>query len=561
MISLLLGLVLVPWTSLFTLAESPSDQAQEVAKVVRHETLLPPNGPEGRPLPLVGHWNMGSYGKGWTSTRQMQWINEGRYLLPWFGWPQPRNVGLSKDGEAQETTPYVEYLQFCKELDLPISFRGTQWEAMLVRSEYRERPVEQCPAVVTPEGKAVKKLSPFGPIEPWRDPAEYYVATEAMKKAQSIYPDPPRVLFVSNNEAPDLRWHQVEELSKRYLDRYGKGKPDDFQRQKVSEGWMERYPVMFQAMREALVEEGWRDQIRFIGYGAFGPSHLGRWDGWKEYSLATDQWTSPHWHIWDGGSPSYYTHNWSDIRDHRVWSTQVEAMNWLFQLEEAWRANPDFWWELSIWDGNQGAWKPGMPCDEEMLKKSKACQYMNDGQSYTPERFAGWLQYGMWLLRPRVIREFRGSTVAIEPWMPYFREILDAVGRVHQSPVLSRFWRHGRLVPNTEHRHPFQANLPDRLRSIHRWYLLDTNLDPPRPWNQKTNLPVFALALEMGEGEERSWLLYAHSPLEDREEVIIELPGFGPVTTEVPRAGIFLQVDQAGRKWSPVEIARKRSIP
>jgi hypothetical protein len=380
------------------------------------------------------------------------------------------------------------------------------------------------------------------------------VANEAMKKVQSLYPDPPRVLFVSNNEAPDLRWHQVETLSKRYLDAYGKGKSNDFKRLVVGQGWQERYPVLFQAMRDALVEEGWRDRVRFVGYGAFGPSHLGRWEAWKEYSLTTERWTSPYWHIWDGGSPSYYTHNWSDIRDHRVWSTQVEAMNWILQLEEAWQANPDFWWEVSIWDGNQGDWKPGMPCREELLKKSKACQYMKDGQSYPPERFAGWVQYGLWLLRPRVIREFRGSTVPIEPWEDYFVEILDAVGRVHHSPILTEFWRHGRLVPNTSHRHPFQADLPKKYRETPRWYLLDTNLDPPRPWEQETNLPVFSLALVTGEDGKRNWLIYAHSPLEDREEVVIDLPGFGKVTTPVPREGVFLEVKEQSGEWSRLNL-------
>ena len=62
---------------------------------------------------------------------------------------------------------------------------------------------------------------------------------------------------------------------------------------------------------------------------------------YEEYSLITDEWTSPNWHIWDGGSPSYYTHNWNDNRDHWVFSTQVQSMNWIFQLDEAWKVNPD----------------------------------------------------------------------------------------------------------------------------------------------------------------------------------------------------------------------------
>ena len=507
-------------------------------------SLLPPNGPVGRPLPLVGHWNMGGQGQGWTPELQLELLREGRRLLPWMKWPQG---DPNRDEESRQRFDdyYVDILAYCRENRLPISFRGTQWEAMLLGLEYRELPEEECPAVIGLDGEIVRKLSPFGPISPWRDPASTYVDTPAMRLIQESYPDPPLVLFVSNNEAPDLRWHQAESLSKRYLDLYGEGRSDEFKRDVVARGWMERYPVMFDAMRKSLTESAWRENVRFIGYGAFGPSHFGRWSGWKDYSLITDQWTSPNWLIWDGGSPSYYTHNWAPNRDHWVWSTQIQSMNWLFQLEEAWAANPDFWWEISLWDGNQGAWMPGVPYSEEMTSNSKACQYMEDGQTYTPARFAGWAQFGMWLLRPRVVREFRGSTVPLDPWRPFFEELLDAVDRVHENPVLAEFWRHGELVSNLAHEHPYQTNVPEKYQEIPRWYLLDTDLDPPRPWTYETNLSVFSMALVLGEPGRREWLIYAHSPLEDRQGVSISLPELGTFVVDVPRGGIFVRVSES----------------
>lgn len=480
-------------------------------------------------------------------------LRQGHHILPWLGWPQGDLEEQAKPARRFQND-YEDLLSLCRQLQLPLSFRGTQWEAILVGKEYRQLPPDQCPAVVTPEGKAIAKLSPFGPVDRWRDPARVYVATPAMKRVQQLYPDPPLVLFVSNNEAPDLRWHQVESLSQRYLDRYGKGRNDEFKRRVVAEGWRERYPAMFQAMREALVSDTWKQNVRFVGYGAFGPSHFGRWDGWKEYSLITDQWTSPDWHIWDGGSPSYYTHNWCDIRDHRVWSPQVESMNWIFQLDEARQVKPDFWWEVSLWDGNSG-WTPGTACTPELLKKAKACQYLQDGQTYTPERFLGWAQFGLWLLRPRVIREFRGSTEPLEPWRPTFEQLLRAVDRVHADPTLEAFWRHGALVANRAHPHPFQADIPDKYRALDRWFLLDTNLDPPRPWELTTDLPVFSLALVQGQPGARRWLVYAHSPLQDRPAVEITLPDFGKLTLDVPRAGVFSLVDEQRRSATPVDGA------
>ena len=285
--------------------------ARTAAEAIRREALLPPDGPEGKPLPLVSHWNMGSQGKGWTPEYQTSLLNEGHHILPWFGWPRKNPFATTETSERFEKY-YVPLLSLCSELGLPISFRGTQWEAMLVRKEYRDLPPEESPAVVTPGGEVLKKLDPFGPVDLWRIPAGEYVDTPAMKRLQEVYPEPPLVLFVSNNEAPDLRWHEVEK-SKRYIERYGTGRSGEFRRRVVSEGWMKRYPVMFQSMRESLVSESWKKNSRFVGYGAFGPSHLGRMPHWPKYSLTTEEWTSPWWYVWDGGSPSYYTHRWSKI--------------------------------------------------------------------------------------------------------------------------------------------------------------------------------------------------------------------------------------------------------
>lgn len=530
----------------------PSDTARRVAQEIHREARLEPDGPRGRPLPLVSHWNTGSQGRGWTTQYQMELLDRGHHILPWMGWPRGNPEKDQRSAERFDDS-YAGFLRYCRQLRLPISVRGTQWEAMLVKRAYRDLPPDECPAVITPEGKVIPKLSPFGPVAKWRDPAKEYIETPAMKRVQELYPDPPLVLLVSNNEAPDLRWHQVEALSKRYLDLYGTGRDDGFKREIVARGWMQRYPVMFDAMRDALAEKRWRENVRFVGYGAFGPSHFGRWEGWMDYSLITDGWTSPYWHIWDGGSPSYYTHNWCPNRDHWVWSTQVQSMNWIFQLEEAYRVNPDFWWEISLWDGNGGGWTPGTACSPGLEKKSKACQYIMDGQTYTPDRFLGWVQFGMWLLRPRSVREFRGSTVPLEPWRPFFEQLLWAVDRIYENDMLGDFWRHGQLVHNRAHRHPYQVNVPAKYVPIHRWFLLDTNLDSPRPWKMTTNIPVFSMALVQGEEGARRWLVYAHSPLVRRQDVSIVVPDFGRIAVDVPREGAFYLVDEQSREVTPVD--------
>jgi len=539
-------------------ALKPTVSARGAAVEIRREALLPPNGPQGRPLPLASHWNTGTVKGTFEPNHQIELIQRGSHILPWCAWPQP-NLSDRKQ-QDRFMNYYAELIALCRTLKLPLSIRATQWEAMLLKKDYRQGPVNRWAGTLTPEGGRMPRLSPLGPIEPWKDPAKFYVDTAGMKRLQEMYPDPPLVLWLSNNEAPDLRWHQMR-YSKRYGDKYGKGRSDEFKRKVVSEGWMERYRVMFQAMRRALVSEVWRKNVRFVGYGAFGPSHFGRWGAWKQYSLITGDWTSPNWRIWDGGSPSYYTHNWCDNRDHWVWSTQVQSMNWIFQLAEAWKTNPKFWFEISTWDGNEvGAWMKGLAVkgksiDTALLKKSKALQYLKDGQDYPPARTLGWVQFGMWLLRPRAVREFRGHATPLKNVKEYWLQTVKAVDRVYSNKTLEEFWRFGQLAPNLAHRHPYQKAIPAKYAKIHRWFLLDTSLDPPRPWTMKTNLPVFSMVLVRGKKPSRRWLLYAHAPLGNRKGVRITIPGYRDVTVDAPRAGVFCLIQEASGRTSIVDLA------
>jgi len=515
-LQILAAVILLAAVNTETPAEDlPTAKARKVAAEIRREALLPPNGPKGRPLPLASHWNVGTVRGTFDPDHQIGLLQNGHHVLPWMSWPRG-------NPDSDRFRNYHErLLTYFAKLKLPISYRGTQWNAMLVKKTYRSGPDAQWAGVIAPDGKRVPRLSPFGAVAPWKDPAKVYVDTPGMKRAQQLYSNPPLVLFVSNNEPPDLRWSKhgpLEKISKRYRDQYGTGRSDAFKRKVVGDGWIERYRVMFDAMRKELDNAMWKKNVRFVGYGAFGPSHFGRWNGWLVYSLITGKRTSPNWHVWDGGSPSYYTHNWNDNRDHWVFSTQVQSMNWIFMLEEAWKTNPNFWFEMSTWDGNEiRAWMTGLGVedpaklaeassqplppaarkriDAKSLKKSKTLQYMADGQDYPPQRAAGWVQFGMWLLRPRVVREFRGHATPLTPVKPYWMETVKAVDRAYSDKTLVEFWRHGELVPNRAQRHPYQAAIPKTHRHIRRWYLLQSNLDPPRPWSPKTNLPVFSLAL------------------------------------------------------------------
>ena len=111
-----------------------------------------------------------------------------------------------------------------------------------------------------------------------------WIDNSFMKKIQERYPDPPLILFISNNEHAKLPWTEAEQ-SQRYVDKYGAGKSGEFKRKVIADGWIERFGAMLESMRPSLSNKTWQKNARFVGYEAFPPVHFGRWGGWKEYSL------------------------------------------------------------------------------------------------------------------------------------------------------------------------------------------------------------------------------------------------------------------------------------
>ncbi len=533
--------------------ESPLRTAAEI----RQEATAPSQGPAGRPLPLAAHWNTAGVDRlGFAPPYQLQLLQRGQHLFPWLDWP-PTDAWLDttfKPGDPRRQkyleSRLPEFEPIIKELarlKLPLSFLGTQWESILTYDKaYFGLPPEQNPNVIGSDGKMQGRVCPFGPIEPWRQVGRSWTDSTFFKRIQEWYPDPPLVLLISNNEHAKLPWTEAEK-SQRYLDRYGTGRSNDFKRKVIGDGYIERYRALQEGMRAGLASAHWQKHAKFVGYEAFPPVHLGRWGGWKEYSLYTPGRLDPQPFCWDGGSPSYYLHNWMALTDYTLWSPQIETMNWVFMLDEIHHARPDFWFELSSWDGDS----PGQANDKRKF-------YIRQGQSFSPPRYEGFVQYGMWLTRPRVVREFRGHTETVEYAGPYFDAVLAGVERVHGDPVLQRFWRHGTLVANPRGKHPYQADIPGEYRDQPRWFLLDTSVTPQelraeefdnaRPPARQTEIPVFALALVLGKAPQREWLVYAHAPRHARLGVSITVPGYGDITIDVPQSGSFYRVQEGSKQ-------------
>jgi len=492
-----------------------------------------PNQQRGvHPLPLAGHWNLGEEKDGYNPGYQLQLIREGHHLLPWFLMP---NV-YAHPQDPRWKGYYEESLRQAAAWKLPISFVSTQWEAVLSWEDpYWNLPEEENPNIVMASGERRRAVSPFGGVEPWRNAGRQWGGGAMMKQLQAWYPDPPLVLFVSNNEHARLEWTQATE-DRRYLRQYGGPLHPDVLRRIVGDRWIERYRALQQGITQELVAPAWRAGAFYVGYDAFGPAHLARWPGWLEHSLYAPQRFSPWPLAWDGASPSYYLFNWSGITDFTVYSPQIESMNWVFMLEETYRQNPSFWFELSTWDG----YEPEMANDKRKF-------YQQIGQTFSPTRYEGLVQFGMWLLRPRVVREFRGYRQTVVETADYFASVLAAVDRVHEDSTLAAFWETSELVVNRAGAHPYQINVPLEYRWRNRWFLLSTTVDPPQPWQLDTVLPVYSIARVKGWWNDRKWLIYAHAPMGDRNGVGIELPGFGRVQIDVPVGGTFVLVDERTR--------------
>lgn len=335
------------------------------------------------------------------------------------------------------------------------------------------------------------KLDPNAPPHIWKRVGKTWTDHEqhaGMKRLQELYPEPPRVFLTENNERGDIT----------SADRY-----------------RELLAALFDGLREGLTKQAWKQNALITGYGGL-------------------------WPPWDGGMWSFYDQHWRpNMRRYNFFSQQMRFGSFVQTRRRLLDQYPEQWHELIYWDGEE----------------RKARQYREDGEEpMTPSHYSGWAQYGMWLMTPRVARLYQDHNTPRTGeggYWPDMLKLIDAVDRVHEIPVLRRFWRKGELVPNTNHANPFFPGwMHDSLRDKPRYFKLDTSEDPAGTpsgwisgWDKTTRIPVFALARQIGD----EYLVYAHAPMGDRQNVEIEIPEYGTVTVDVVREeGSFYHVNSSG---------------
>ncbi|MFM8830420.1 MAG: hypothetical protein ACKOHM_05375 [Spartobacteria bacterium] len=606
-------------------ASAPAKKGSGAEEDLRQWVTMGYLDPSGRPLPLTGNWmcdlpkpskEPGESTLGWDLAYFIELIKQGHHVIPIFtdtssvatrayavqdgAGKATEDKGDIDDLEAGDAAngkkkakkgkqnprknadelleKYRPLLEFCRDHKLPIAFRGWNYghypfNLQRIRSQMTGQPLtaENDPRLLVngkDDGTNHPKMDPCGPVELWQEFGTFWFDNPLMRAVQEIYPDPPLVIFLDNNEGGKSAL--ADPKSDRFLAKYGPGPHDqDFLRKVASEGYAERYQAMFDAARAACITPAWKNNIRFIAYNNLMPPH-------------------------DGGMPEYYDNDWQPNKtDFAPDGLQSDAMNMWVTQAKVLKANPSFFWSSIFWDGGDYMAQIWRARGQGKTTPAKPFQYASEGQRWDFNRYEGVSQFGLWVMRPKLYLEFRGNPSRNAYLDAAWQRTLTIVDRPWSNPVLRDFWRFGTLVPNrfeTPGRQPgknWTEEQIKRWRADDRWFLLTCDANPPRgawvpeadlrantlaesvapyeegtdPWENAT-LRVFSVALVKGKEPNRSWLIYAHAPLGAVANTKVQLPGFGDAKLDcVPVSGSFFVVNESDRSvktliaGGPAEIA------
>lgn len=297
-------------------------------------------------------------------------------------------------------------------------------------------------------------------------------------------PNPPLVIMLDNNEGA-----------------------------KAKAGTAAQFAAMHDAWNAELSLE-WQAVVKHVGYGACYANHeLGR--GWW---LPTDIRPAVET-AWDGGSPAaLYIHSWRTIEnDTKVIGPQMFAINVAYGIH----MRPNFWQEMGVWHGEGNTIAT---------------------LGLTPQRYQGYVSFGIFVAQPRVIREFLGSTVPFTTYEPFTRALYKTVKIFNENPVVNRFWREGTEVISNQIT-PLYRDRQNLQDEQYRNRLLASADNPTTNTGEAiwpigpeyiAVLKVFSAAKRIG----NEFLLFAQCP-KGPFDVRVNLVGYGQVTVNAAPEGNF----------------------
>jgi hypothetical protein len=165
-------------------------------------------------LPLAAEWNIGQTGRGWTLDYQVDLIRQGYRILPTIYNPLPNGQGNNAEILGKWLLKNRAAIEQLREWKLPICLRSPNWLSILTSkppSKYRvpfDR-LDESPLAwrIDESGKPddMPIADPMGPVSRWREMGTDVATSLWVKALAEIYPDPPLIYFLENNEGARLK--------------------------------------------------------------------------------------------------------------------------------------------------------------------------------------------------------------------------------------------------------------------------------------------------------------------------------------------------------------------
>ena len=491
-------------------AEDISTQATpsltDMATAITAEALKAFSDSADYSLPLFSHWDVGKT-EVMNPTYMLSRLEAGEHVL--VSW----KLNLSN----LDTTVYEESIKKAAELELPLIFIVPAPESSLIEEGYSLSESEN-PNVIDADGNILDKLSPFGPDKNWYDIGKKWSSSSLMAQIQEWYPNPPLVVFMNENIASKLSWSELE-TSSRYTSNYPSGKDDEYKRALVGAKWIEKYRQMHAGFKLGFVKEDWKNNVKFVSYNDFSDD-LGQLSTWAMNSTLTKQYLDICPFTVNGTTVNFDLTQ--SINYTNIDAPQISINNLPFMLKEAKRNNPSFVQQLSIAHNSN----------------------ITDSSLYR-----GLTQFGLWFLRPSIIRQ-NSPVGTLEETEQLFNEMSNSVELIYNSDILSDFWKNGKLVSNGES--DLNSNIPEQYQDDPRWFLLDVDANPSRPWSDSSNIKVWSFALVKGTAPNREWLIFTQSPETEMSNVTVTIPEHEDVLIDSDKNGKFFILLENDNQLNPM---------
>lgn len=481
----------------------------DMAAAVTAEALKAFSDSTDRGLPLMAHWDVNE-ADAMNPTYMLTRLEKGEHVL--VSWKLDPYY-LNTIGNAY----YEESIKKAAELNLPLVFILPAPESALTKdSYYKTLAKNENPNVVDIDGNILDTLSPFGPNNLWSEIGEQWTSTSLMTQIQEWYPNPPLVVFINENRASKLSWNELD-TSSRYVNNYPSDKNDEYKRALIGAQWIEKYRQMHTGFKQGLTKEDWKNNVKFVSYNDFSDD-LEEMSTWLNNSTLTNQYLDISPFTVDGTTVNFDLTK--DVSYTSIDAPQIAINNLPFMLQEAKRDNPSFMQQLSITHNSN----------------------MTD-----PTLYRGLTQFGLWFLRPNIIRQDSPDST-LEEMESLFNEMSDSVELIHNSDILSDFWKNGELVSNGESN--FNSNIPEQYQDDPRWFLLDVDANPSRPWSDSSNIKVWAFALVKGEVPNREWLVYLQSNDGNLTDISVKLADYTDISLSSNTMGTFYTLNESNNNIS-----------